>query len=197
MELRAAIEGLKRLRGTPGPVALFTDSSFIINGVTKWVWNWQRNNWKTQDGKDVLNQELWKELAELVQARGSANKVSWNHVPGHAGIPGNERVDEIAAAFTQGRDIFLYDGPKQNYEIDLADLKPRKDLTSMAAAKARSKATAYSYLSLVGQVPKRHRTWAECEQRVRGQTGAKFQKTLSAEDEAEILRKWGFDPKKV
>ncbi|MES1253980.1 MAG: ribonuclease HI, partial [Acidobacteriota bacterium] len=98
MELTGAIEALQRLNGTMGAVAIYTDSTYVIQGISKWIWGWRRRGWKTADGGDVQNRELWERLAREVDARG-ANTIAWHYVRGHSGIPGNERVDEIANAF--------------------------------------------------------------------------------------------------
>ena len=114
---------------------------------------------------------------------------------GHTGVPGNERVDEIAVGFTQGPRATLYAGPLLNYPVAIFDLPDNTSLPESAQqGKRPEKAKAYSYVSLVGTLPARHGTWAECERRVKGQSGAKFKKTTSAEDEAKVLRSWGIDP---
>lgn len=94
MELQAVIEGLTRLtRKTT--VRIVTDSTYVKNGVTQWMKNWKRNNWKrkTRNGfEPVKNEELWKQLDTLV----SSHEVSWEYVKGHSGHPENERCDELA-----------------------------------------------------------------------------------------------------
>jgi ribonuclease HI len=98
MELTGAIEALSRLQGTSGPVSIYTDSTYVIQGITGWVHGWKRRGWKTAGGTDVLNRGLWERLDALVSARGP-RALSWHYVRGHVGIPGNERVDEIADSF--------------------------------------------------------------------------------------------------
>ena len=100
MELAGAIAALERVAGASGPVTIYTDSSYVIKGITQWVWSWQRRGWKTAEGGDVLNRELWEQLSSLVNARGR-NRIAWHWVRGHDGVPGNERVDRIAVAFSQ------------------------------------------------------------------------------------------------
>ena len=100
MEITAAISGLEHLRATPGEVWIFTDSTYLIQGITKWIWGWRQRNWQTADGKPVANRELWERLSSLILTRGKASPVKWNHVKGHAGHPANERVDAIAVAFS-------------------------------------------------------------------------------------------------
>ncbi len=196
MELTGAIQALTRLRGTSGPVAVYTDSTYVIRGIGQWVHTWRRRGWKTTAGGEVMNRELWETLSSLTADRG-ARTMSWHYVRGHVGIPGNERVDEIADAFAaQGR-VVLYDGPLGGYGIPILDLPddtsvPARSPSSSGSGK--SKAAAYSYLSVVDGRPMRHATWAECERRVKGRAGARFKKAMSEADQAAILRAWQFEP---
>jgi ribonuclease HI len=205
MELTGAIKALEHVAGAREPVHIYTDSSYVIKGISQWVWNWQRRGWKTAEGADVLNRELWEQLLSLVNARGR-NRIEWCWVRGHDGTPGNERVDEIAVAFSRNRSEQLYDGPLSVYALpilDLPDTTEPPDRSSRAAGgrsassgsaaanKPAAKGPAYSYLSLIDGVLERHATWAECERRVKGRSGARFKKAMSADDEAAILRGWG------
>lgn len=100
MEMQAAIAALQlfwEFQQTEA-IVLFTDSEYVINGITKWLPGWKRKGWKTSQGKPVLNQDLWQELEALDSAR-----VTWKYVRGHAGVAGNERCDAIARAFAAGR----------------------------------------------------------------------------------------------
>jgi len=91
MELTAVIEGLRALT-RPCAVTLHVDSSYVMNGITRWLAGWKRNGWLTGEKKPVKNRELWQELeAELAR-----HQVAWLWVKGHAGDPGNERADELA-----------------------------------------------------------------------------------------------------
>lgn len=190
MELTAPIEALTHLQSTPGRIALYTDSTYVIRGIREWVRNWERRGWKTMEGKDVLNRDLWEQLSGLVRAR--EDRMEWHYVRGHTGIPGNERVDEIANDFALGDDPGLYEGPLTEYPIDLLDIPGDTSLPESSNNSGRGKSkTPYSYLSVVDGVPMRHATWSECEQRVKGRSGARFKKAMSALEEAEILRSWG------
>jgi ribonuclease HI len=188
MELTGLIEGLKRLAIETGEVMVYTDSTYVLQGATKWVFGWIRNGWRTSTGGDVLNRDLWERVAEELAKRKTLGAIEWIHVPGHAGVAGNERCDEIATTFARGETPELYAGPMGEYAIDIMNIGA--DHTKKAA-KSRSSAKAYSYLSLVGSVPMRHRTWKSCEDRVRGVQGARYRKTVSAEDEKAILESWG------
>jgi len=194
MELSAVIEALKRLRATNGPLAVYTDSTYVIRGITQWIKGWARRGWKTAEGTPVLNREYWEALSDLVTARGRAGRIAWHYVRGHTGVPGNERVDEIASAFATDGRADLYDGPLLRYPIAVLDLPddttlPERKLDSGSRSK---KQPAYSYLSVVDGKPMRHATWPECERRVKGRSGARFRKAVSASDEGAILRAWGF-----
>ena len=93
MELMAAIKGLEALK-KPCRVQLYTDSNYVKDGITKWIFGWQKNGWKTADRKPVKNAELWQEL--LTAAR--PHTIEWHWVKGHAGHPENERADKLACA---------------------------------------------------------------------------------------------------
>src|SRR5262245_56718979 len=98
MELASATAALQHLEGNDGVVAVYSDSAYVVRGSTQWVWSWRKRGWKTAEGTAVLNRDRWELLARVVAARGS-HGVSWHHVRGHSGIPGNERADRIADAF--------------------------------------------------------------------------------------------------
>ena len=91
MELMAAIQALEGLQ-RPAKVSLHTDSTYLLNGITKWIDGWQRNGWRTAAKKPVKNDDLWRRLTEAIRP----HKVSWVWVKGHAGDPGNERADALA-----------------------------------------------------------------------------------------------------
>ena len=138
----------------------------------------------------MLNRDLWEELSTLASARTPVD-IEWHYVRGHIGIPGNERVDVIADSFAMQQPVSLYDGPAAGYRITLRSLPndtrvpPRSNGTGSGG-----KASPYSYVSIVEGAPMRHATWAECEARVKGRSGARYKKAMSAADEAEILRSW-------
>jgi len=93
MELMAAIAALNALK-RPCHVVLTTDSSYVRDGITKWINGWKRNGWKTADRKPVKNADLWQALIEASKA----HEVDWRWVKGHAGHPENERADALASA---------------------------------------------------------------------------------------------------
>jgi ribonuclease HI len=199
MELTGAIEALSRLRGASGAVSIYTDSTYVIQGIRAWVHGWKRRGWKTAAGTDVLNRELWERLDDLAASRGPRG-IAWHYVRGHVGIPGNERVDEIADSFAMQKPVALYDGPFSGYPVPILDLP---DDTTVPARSTPSsggvtpKGAAYSYLSVVDGKPIRHATWSECEQRVKGRSGARFKKAMSLAEQEAILRSWHFEPDDV
>ncbi|MCP4316373.1 MAG: ribonuclease HI [Hyphomicrobiales bacterium] len=91
MELTAAIEALNALRERCR-VDLYTDSSYVKDGIGGWIEGWKRNGWKTAAKKPVKNAELWQAL----EAARDRHDVTWHWVKGHAGHPENERADELA-----------------------------------------------------------------------------------------------------
>lgn len=95
MELRAAIFALDALT-RPCSVELYTDSSYVRNGITKWVFGWQRNGWRTGNKEPVKNQDLWTRLLAAIARHQSAGGVEWHWTKGHAGDPANERADKLA-----------------------------------------------------------------------------------------------------
>ncbi len=101
MELMAAIMGLEALkRGIAAD--LYTDSTYVRDGITKWIHNWKKNGWRTSAKKPVRNEDLWKRLDTAL----APHDVEWHWVKGHAGNPENERADELAC---QGMTPYLDD----------------------------------------------------------------------------------------
>ncbi|MDA8803485.1 MAG: ribonuclease HI [Amylibacter sp.] len=91
MELTAAIMALEALE-KPSKITIVTDSSYVKDGITKWIFAWKKNGWKTAAKKSVKNEELWKRLENATQI----HDVSWEWIKGHAGHLENERADELA-----------------------------------------------------------------------------------------------------
>jgi ribonuclease HI len=191
MELTAALEALRHVGPSAGPVALHTDSSYVIRGIRDWIHRWRRRGWRTAAGADVVNRDLWEALAA---AEARTGPVTWHYVAGHSGIPGNERADEIANAFAAGRRPALYRGPLIRYDVPVLDIPDdtRVPARPPGTPRAGRRAPALSYLSLVDGRPARHATWAECERRVKGRSGARHKKAMTPAEEDAILASWGF-----
>ena len=93
MELMAAIMALEALNRSCD-IILTTDSKYVKDGITQWIWGWKKNNWRKADKKPVLNADLWQRL----DAACAKHKIQWEWVKGHAGHIENERCDELARA---------------------------------------------------------------------------------------------------
>jgi ribonuclease HI len=91
MEMMAAISALESLREACA-VTLYTDSKYVMQGLTEWLPGWKKRGWRTADKKPVKNQDLWERLDAAVQR----HQIAWNWVKGHAGDPGNEMADQLA-----------------------------------------------------------------------------------------------------
>ena len=98
MELVAAIQALEALK-KPCRVALYTDSNYVRDGITKWIHGWRRNGWRTADKKPVKNADLWQELCTAAEP----HRVEWHWVKGHSGHVENDRVDALACAEADAR----------------------------------------------------------------------------------------------
>ncbi len=192
MEITAAIMALRFIADQPGEIDFYSDSTYVIRGITQWIWGWRKRGWKNSEGADVLNRDLWEILSQLISDRGSKNRVNWHYARGHQGTPGNERCDEIAVAFSKHKWIDLYSGPLLKYPVAIYDVPEDTSLPELKPKVEKTK--PYSYLSLVHGEVWRHRDWTSCERRVKGQSGAKFKKALKLEDEASILTEWNLPP---
>lgn len=91
MELTAVIKALEAL-SRPVKVRLFTDSTYVMQGITKWIHGWKKNGWKTSSKEPVKNADLWRAL----EAATERHDIEWRWVKGHAGHDGNERADQLA-----------------------------------------------------------------------------------------------------
>ena len=91
MELMASIQALKKIPSGK-KIEIYTDSKYVKMGITEWIKNWKKNNWKTSSKKKVKNIELWKELDNLSEK----HQIKWSWVKGHSGNVFNEEVDQLA-----------------------------------------------------------------------------------------------------
>lgn len=184
MEMTAVVAALAHIAINNMPVTIYTDSKFVINGITKWVSNWQRNGWQTASKQPVTHRAIWEQMVSLVEGRGTEGAVTWKYVPGHQGVPGNERVDDIAQDFAGGKPVELYRGNLADYTIDIIkepDIQKDMSVTE----------SGYPiYLSLIDGELQKHMTWSECESRVKGKS-AKFKKVKNRKEEKTILESWG------
>lgn len=91
MELQAVITAMDALK-RPCQVTIHTDSVYVMKGITEWIAQWKRRNWRTADRHPVKNVELWQSLEKSL----APHQVKWRWVKGHSGVPENERADELA-----------------------------------------------------------------------------------------------------
>jgi ribonuclease HI len=91
MELKAVIEALKEIEAN-SQISLFSDSKYVIDGITKWIKNWKINDWKTTNKKEIKNLDLWMDLDKLT----SKFKITWNWVKAHSTNEYNNKVDRLA-----------------------------------------------------------------------------------------------------
>ena len=102
MELTATIKALEYLAHQEAEqlslkqIEIYTDSTYVKEGITIWINNWEKNNWKTADKKNVKNTDLWKKLKELVKS----NTIEWNWIKGHSNDQMNYLADELAKKAT-------------------------------------------------------------------------------------------------
>jgi ribonuclease HI len=193
MELQAVISGLKFIllqKNKSFEVQVYTDSVYVIRGITQWVFGWKRNGWKNSTGAAVVNQDLWEELLSLVQQ--IPTQVKWAYVRGHNNDPGNERCDEIAVAYSKQSSIYLYEGNAAEYLFDVTVPPRTEEMTDHAnRQKPTGEKKSSWYLSLINGVVTKYATWSECEAQVKGRPGVKFKKVSSASEETDLLKSWG------
>lgn len=208
MELQAVISGLDFLLGgrplsngqamsgndlflDQKTLWILTDSTYVIRGATQWIWGWKKKNWITSEGHAVANLEEWKKLNLLLAQY--PGKIEWKYVRGHSQIPGNERCDEIAVAFSKQQPLRLFTGNLSDYSVPVFDLPPDLSLPPIHSnfGDKKNKKKALCYLSYVDGKLERHDTWSECEARVKGRSGAKFKKAMSEAEIDNIKKSWG------
>ena len=188
MELKAVVEALKEVVDKKTPVEIYTDSKYVVEGAKGWVFGWAKNGWKTKADTDVLNKDLWQELLPLL----GKVEIDWHKIPGHSGLAGNERVDVIASTFAEKGTFDLHTGSLEAYGHNIHDTSyDETKAQARSNARKRQAQKAYSYVSAVDGVVQIHKTWGECEARVKGKKGTRFKKSLDAQNEKEIIKDFG------
>lgn len=187
MELSAIVAALGYAINSSTTLHIYTDSRYAINGITAWMHGWAKNGWKTKTGEEIKNKSLWQTLYSLMSER-SKDSVTFHHVRGHVGVPGNERVDDIARELAEGKNVKLFRGKISEYGIK--DILHIPDISEQQEQAKKKSGKAYSYVSIVDGEFHRDTSWAECEARTTGRK-SKFKKALSKEHEEEIKKEWG------
>jgi ribonuclease HI len=196
MELQALTNGLKAIKKTDRLIWILSDSVYVLRGATQWAYAWSKRDWKTAEGKDVLNRGDWEELLTVLK-RFDRKQLLWGYVPGHKGYPGNERCDEIAVAYSKSENVYLYSGSREDYQYDLEHLPADLSVPEIKYGESSAKKKPFSYLSVVDGIAMRHADWGSCEARVKGRSGVRFKKAMSQDEELSILKEWGIDPARV
>ena len=116
MELTSAIEALKTLESRTSqtlriPIVIYSDSQYVIKGITEWIDGWVAKGWKNSQKKAVVNRDLWEKLLQASQNK----KIVWKFVKGHADTAGNVRCDEIATRFADRENMKLYNSSRESY----------------------------------------------------------------------------------
>ena len=119
MEMMAAISALRlvqerKLKGKV--IKVHTDSAYLLNGITIWIFGWKKNNWRNASKDPVLNKDLWEELFKLTLDLKHKYEIEWVKVKGHDGVKLNERCDLIATGFSAGEHVLLFTGNLKDYQ---------------------------------------------------------------------------------
>ena len=142
MEMTAAIESLREVskrKPAVKKILIHTDSSYLLNGITMWVYVWEKNNWLTKAQEPVLNQDLWRELLKLDFSLKMKYKVEWLKVSGHSGVHLNERYDVIATSFAGNNTTILFRGSLKDYEKLFGKIKNSQKVESFETKKTKIK----------------------------------------------------------
>lgn len=174
-----------KLGGDQPQITIYTDSSYAINGITKWMFGWQKNNWITSTKTPVLNSEIWKQLVSL---KSHFKNLSFVHVRGHAGVWGNERCDTIATSFAMHKKQDLFYGELAAYDQRI--LTPTISTTpSKNTAKKKTSEKAYAYVAHVNGTVQIFKDWESCKAAVHGKS-SKYKKVFSQKEQDALIRSW-------
>ncbi len=196
MELQAMIEGLdhvaKKIKPEGVQINIFSDSNYLLNGITSWIEGWKKNGWQTKAKQDVLNREYWEKLDEIKNKLSIKNELTFNKVKGHAGDPLNERCDDIASGFGLKEKLNLFSGSLKEHEqlFGFTDEDVKHPMLDKKTPPKTVGGIAYSYVSCVANKVFTDKTWVDCESRVKGKSGAKFKKVFSKQEEQDLIALW-------
>lgn len=192
MELEAVLQVLSdsAARAHKGSVVVYSDSAYVVNGLNSWVWGWEKKGWITSLKTPVENKPVWQKLLELLKEYG--DRLSIEKVKGHGGELYNERCDELAVAAALGKKETHFKGSQKDYDLFLKEIGTT---AKKATPKKKKKETgpAYSYVSMVNGKVYADKTWKECEARVKGKKGAKYQKVFSKAEETSLIQDYTLD----
>lgn len=172
MEMTAVIEALRLVPGGANAV-VHSDSAYVIDGITKYIHKWRRNDFRKADKQPVENRDLWEMLDGL-----SGPHVKYVKVPAHAGVRENERANDIAQGFAQ----------KKKVRLNIAAASALPDLKPIAVPRSL-RFPVYTVLEK-GSLAF-YRTWDLCRLAVQNRRGLRYKKCKSIEELAYALEKWG------
>ena len=187
MELQAVLEVLSDsgARAHKGPVVVYSDSTYVVKGLSSWIYGWEKKGWITTAKTPVENKDIWVKLLALLKEYGK--RLSIEKVKGHDGDLYNERCDELAVNAALGKKEKHFKGTQKDYNKFLIEIGTT---AKKAVPKKKKKPTgpAYSYVSFVNGKVYADKTWKECEARVKGTKGAKYQKVFSKAEETGLVQ---------
>jgi ribonuclease HI len=197
MELQGVISGLVMIQkqlsvaDSAQYIQIYTDSVYVIKGITQWIFGWMKKNWVNSENESVVNKDLWMQLYKLVHVDLKDTKFKWDYVRGHNNDPGNERCDQIAVAFSKHQPIDLIQCPLDSYLFDISKPPKTEKIPENNWSKSNKEKKKSWYISLINGVVTKYATWSECEAQVKGRPAVKFKKVSSAAEEEEVLKQWG------
>lgn len=192
MELEAVISVLSDsgAKAHKGPVVVHSDSAYVINGLTSWMYGWEKKGWVTMAKTQVENKAMWQKA--LVLAKEYGDRLTFTKVSGHAGDLYNERCDELAVAAALGKKETHFQGSQKDYDAFLKEIGTMKKVESgkvkVKSKKKKDTGPAYAYVSTVGGKVYSDKTWTACEARVKGKKGAKYKKVFSKAEETSLIQ---------
>lgn len=204
MELLAIVKALERVKTMRGfnphmEILIKSDSTYCIQGATKWMHGWASRDWVTAAGKEVANKEIWQSLRETSK---QMPFVRYEKVTGHSGEPGNERVDELAVRESRNLQVDPFRGRIEDSIfsscLQQIGLEPEEKTLEHNSKNGKfdqksltpNKTQAYYFCQING-AHFRYTSWPECKAAVEGVSGAKYKKVKSINEELECLRIWG------
>lgn len=218
MEMLAAIAALSMLEThkdkiskyfpdfTSYPITLFTDSKYQIQGITSWIHNWKKNNWKLKNKDDVKNKAYWILLDRL----NTKFKPKWQKVAAHSGHIQNDRVDAIAVCYSKNTECNLQQDfgflPLSFESLLSRDISFTREATEQGKLFTANKSNQShlkkktgntnnnpypAYISLIANKLYKDYSWDDCKKRVLGVSATKYKKVKNITEEHQILKKWG------
>jgi len=192
MEMMAVIQALKivqKRKFKAKNIEIYSDSAYLLNGITLWIYGWVKNNWQTKNGTSVLNKDLWEELYKVSNDLTFSYKINWIKVAGHSGIQLNERCDAIANSWAANNTTILFTGNLKDYQKLFGEITFQEN-SIKSKNKKKNKKEAYAYVFNVDGKIGTVKTWADCQKKVTGKSKAKYQKVFSKTEEQDLIAQW-------